>query len=45
MSRAQTVFAVALAAVTVLILLVGGYVASSVRWGDRWYRRGGRREP
>jgi hypothetical protein len=39
MSRAQTVFAVALAIVALLILLVGGYVVSSIRWGDRWYRR------
>jgi hypothetical protein len=39
MTRAQTVFAVALAVVALLILVVGGYVVSSIRWGDRWYRR------
>ncbi len=40
MSRAQAVFAVALAAITLLIVVVGGYVVSSIRWGDRWYGRG-----
>ena len=40
MSRAQAVFAVALAVVALVILLVGGYVISSIRWGNRWYGRG-----
>ena len=40
MSRAQAVFAVALAAIALLILVVGGYIVSSIRWGDRWYGRG-----
>jgi hypothetical protein len=38
-SRAQVVFAMALALVAVVIVVVGGYVASSTRWGDRWYGR------
>ena len=40
MSRAQGIFAVALAVVALVILVVGGYVISSIRWGRRWYRRG-----
>ena len=40
MSRAQVVFAVALSVIALVILAVGGYVASSTRWGDRWYGRG-----
>jgi hypothetical protein len=39
-TRAQTLFVVALAVVALLITLVSVYVASSTRWGDRWYRRG-----
>ena len=39
-SRAQVVFAVALAVVALVIVAVGGYVVSSARWGDRWYRPG-----
>lgn len=42
MSRAQAVFAVALAAITGLVLIVGLYVISSTTWADRWY---GRRRP
>ncbi|MFN2503859.1 MAG: hypothetical protein ABR540_06465 [Acidimicrobiales bacterium] len=42
MSRAQTVFAIALGAVAFLVMVVAGYVASSTRWGDRWYRPGRR---
>jgi hypothetical protein len=38
-SRAQLVFAVALAVVALVIVVVGGYVFSSTRWGDRWYGR------
>jgi hypothetical protein len=37
-SRAQTIFAVALSTITVLVLVVGLYVLSSSTWGDRWYR-------
>ena len=40
MSRAQVVFALGLAGVALVILVVGGYVVSSTRWGDRWYGRG-----
>ncbi len=39
MTRAQTVFVVALAVVALVITVVSVYVASSPRWGDRWYRR------
>ena len=39
MTRAQTVFAVALSAVALVILVVSGYVVASTRWGDRWYGR------
>ncbi len=39
MTRAQTVFAVALGVVALVITAVSLYVASSPRWGDRWYRR------
>lgn len=39
MSRAQAVFAVALAATTALVLVVGLYVISSATWAGRWYRR------
>jgi hypothetical protein len=38
-SRGQVVFAVALTAISVLIVVVGAYVVSSTRWGDRWYGR------
>jgi len=38
-TRAQLIFAVALAAATVVITAVGVYVASSAFWADRWYRR------
>ncbi len=39
MTRAQTVFVVALGVVALVITAVSLYVASSTRWGDRWYRR------
>ena len=39
MSRAQTLFAVALAVIAGLVLVVGLYVLSSAAWSDRWYRR------
>ncbi len=44
MSQAQVVFAVALAVVALVIVIVGGYVLSSARWGDRWYGRSRGRE-
>ncbi len=39
MTTAQFLFAVALGAVTVAILLFAAYVISSTGWGDRWTRR------
>jgi hypothetical protein len=39
-SKAQVVFAIALSVIALVIVLVGGYVVSSIRWGDRWYGRG-----
>ena len=39
MTRAQTVFVVALSVIALLITVLSLYVASSTRWGDRWYRR------
>jgi len=38
-TTAQTVFAVALAAVALGITLFTVYVVSSTMWGDRWYGR------
>lgn len=43
MTPAQVAFSIALASITLLITGFGIYVASSTRWGDRWYRRGGPR--
>lgn len=40
MSTAQVVFAVALGAITLVVLFFAGYVVSSTLWGDRWVRRG-----
>ena len=39
MTRAQAVFVVALAVVALVITVASLYVASSTRWGDRWYGR------
>ena len=39
MTTAQTLFAVALGAITVLILWFAGYVVSSTLWSDRWARK------
>ena len=39
MTGAQAVFVVALGVIALLITVVSVYVASSTRWGDRWYRR------
>ncbi len=36
MTTAQIVFAVALGAVTVAVILFAVYVISSTAWGDRW---------
>jgi membrane protein implicated in regulation of membrane protease activity len=38
-TTAQTIFVIALGAITVLITCFALYVASSTMWGDRWYRR------
>jgi hypothetical protein len=40
-TTAQTIFAIALGAITVLISAFALYVASSTMWGNRWYRRNG----
>jgi hypothetical protein len=37
-TTAQTIFAIALGAITVLITCFALYVASSTMWGNRWYR-------
>ncbi len=39
MTTAQTLFAVALGFVALLITLFSLYVLSSTMWGDRWYGR------
>jgi len=43
MTRAQTVFVVALSAIALLIGAFAVYVASSTMWSDRWYGRRPRR--
>ena len=43
MTRAQTVFVVALSAIAVLITVFAIYVTSSTMWADRWYDRRSRR--
>jgi hypothetical protein len=43
MTRAQTVFVVALSVVALLIGAFAVYVASSTMWADRWYGRRPRR--
>jgi hypothetical protein len=37
-TTAQTIFAIALGAIAVLITGFALYVVSSTTWGDRWYR-------
>lgn len=37
MTRAQTIFVIALSAVALVITLFAVYVLSSTRWGERWY--------
>ena len=39
MTRAQILFAIALAVVAALILFFAAYVVSSTFWADRWFRR------
>ena len=39
MTTAQTLFAIALGCITVLISAFALYVASTTLWGDRWVRR------
>jgi hypothetical protein len=39
LTTAQTLFAIALGAMTLLITFFALYVASSTLWGDRWVRR------
>jgi len=39
LSTAQTLFAIALAAVALLITFFALYVISTVVWADRWVRR------
>ncbi len=39
MSGAQVVFAIALGAVSLVVVAFAAYVISSVAWGDRWVRR------
>ena len=43
MTTAQTVFAIALGAITLLITAFAVYVVSSTMWSGRWLRR--RRRP
>jgi len=38
-TTAQTVFAVALSVITLVITVFALYVVSSTMWGDRWYGR------
>jgi len=38
-TTAQTVFAVALSVVALVITLFALYAVSSTMWGDRWYGR------
>ena len=45
MSRAQSVFVVFLAAVTVAVVAFAAYVASSTLWSGRWYPGGRRGRP
>ena len=42
LSTAQTLFAIALGAVTVIISVFALYVVSTVVWADRWVRRSGK---
>ena len=43
MSRAQTVFVIALSVIALLITAFTVYVAGSTMWADRWYGRRSRR--
>jgi hypothetical protein len=39
MTAAQVIFAIALGAVTLLVLGFAVYVISSTAWGDRWAKK------
>ncbi|MDA8262346.1 MAG: hypothetical protein M0Z47_05895 [Actinomycetota bacterium] len=39
MSTAQVLFAIALAAVTLVVVAFAVFVVSSTMWGNRWVRR------
>ncbi len=39
MSTAQILFAIALGAVSLMVVVFAVYVLSSAAWGDRWVRR------
>lgn len=39
MTTAQILFAAALGAVTLVVILFAAYAISSTAWGDRWTRR------
>ncbi len=43
MTRAQTVFVIALSVIAVLIGVFAVYVAGSTMWANRWYERGPKR--
>jgi hypothetical protein len=38
-NAAQVLFSIALGSITLVVTAFALYVASSPRWGDRWYRR------
>lgn len=38
-TTAQTLFAIALAMITLLITLFSLYVVSTTMWGNRWFRK------
>ncbi|MDA8116485.1 MAG: hypothetical protein M0000_03680 [Actinomycetota bacterium] len=39
MSTAQVLFAIALAAVTLVVVVFAVFVVSTTMWGNRWVRR------
>ena len=45
MTRAQTVFVIALSVIAVLIGAFTVYVAGSTMWSDRWYGRRTKKNP
>jgi len=42
LTRAQWIFSIALAAVSLLITWFAIFVLSTTVWGNRWYRKGGK---